>query len=271
MTTDARSFADASAVRATDGPFAYAWEVPDGWQQGRGAYGGLVLGALVRAAEASEADRARRVRVVTGELCAPVLPGAATIAVAHVRRGSGVTYADARVVQGAEVVARASVLLAGDRKVPTPAIERAAPALPPAAAMAVAPPPSPPAPPFTRHVDFRPTGPLPFSGAAEASTRASGYVSMRVPLAAIDAPAMVALLDAWWPAVLAAMPAPRPMATVSYTADLLADPAGVDPAAPLAYTARTEAAAGGFVVELRELWQDGRLLALNQQTFAIIA
>lgn len=266
--TEPHSFLDASAlVAGTDG--TWTWAVPDGWQQGRGAFGGLVLGALVRAAEASEPEVARRPRVVSGELCGPVLPGPTTITVRHLRRGSGVTYAEARAAQGDEVVARASVVLAGDRKVVTPTVTRAAPALPPWAALAVARLPSPPGPVFTRHVEFRPAGGLPFTSATTAT--ATGYVGWQVPLAALDAPAIVGLLDCWWPAIFAAMAGPRPMATVSYTAELIAEPATLDPATPLAYAARVDAAAGGYVVEQRELWQDDRLVALNQQTFAILA
>lgn len=267
MTHHAETFADASAIAARDDG-TYGWQVPDGWQQGRGAYGGLVLGTLVRAATASEPEPARRPRVVSGELCAPVLPGEATIAVSHLRRGSGLTYADVRATQGGEVVARASVLLGADRKVAAPAIARPAPDLPPWTTLPVVALPAPPAPVFTRHLAFRPTGPLPFSGAATAG--AAGHVALRAPLTAVDAPTVIALLDAWWPAVWATLPAPRPMATVSFTAELLVDPATVDPAAPLAYTARVDGGGGGYVVELRELWQGDRLIALNHQVFAIL-
>ena len=268
MTIEPMSFAQASAIAPID-ELHYAWDVPDGWQQGRGAFGGLVLGALVRAAEGSEPDRGRRARVITGELCGPAQPGSTTIAVAHLRRGSGVTYADVRAQQGAEVVAHASVLLAADRKADGPAVTRAAPVLPPWSELPIIAPPAPPGPRFTRHVAYRPTGPLPFSNMPAAV--ATGYVAMAIPLAALDAAAIVGLLDAWWPAVLATMPAPRPMATVSFTAELLVDPATVDPTVPLAYTARVDGGGGGYYVELRELWQHDRLIALNQQTFALIA
>ncbi len=40
--------------------------VPSSWRQGRGAFGGLVLGALTRAAEAAEPDGERLTRAVTG-------------------------------------------------------------------------------------------------------------------------------------------------------------------------------------------------------------
>jgi hypothetical protein len=261
------SFVDASAIRGGDGDFA--WDVPDGWQQGRGAFGGLVLGALVRAAEATEGDRARRPRVVTGELCGPVLPGPTTIRVETLRRGSGVSYLEARARRGDDVLARASVVLAGDRKTDAPPFARPAPALPPRDTLAPAALAAPPGPLFTRHLEYHPTGALPFAGGPTGA--ATGYVGFRVPLPAVDAAALIALLDAWWPAIFAALRAPRPMATVSYTAELVVAPATLDPAAPFAYTARVDAAGGGYVVEQRELFQHDRLVALNQQTFAILA
>ena len=77
---ESTSFRAATTLVAGEGG-TWGWTVPDGWQQGRGAFGGLVLGALVRAAQASEPEAARRPRVVTGELCGPALPGPTTLTV----------------------------------------------------------------------------------------------------------------------------------------------------------------------------------------------
>ena len=80
------SFAEATAVRrVSDDEFVTS--VPDGWQQGRGAYGGLVLGAMARASLAAEPDGARACRCLTGDLCGPVLPGEARIRTEVLRRG----------------------------------------------------------------------------------------------------------------------------------------------------------------------------------------
>jgi hypothetical protein len=45
----------------------YAWDVPTGWLQGRGAWGGLVVAAEVKAAQQSQdsVDPARRVRNIS--------------------------------------------------------------------------------------------------------------------------------------------------------------------------------------------------------------
>ena len=88
----------------------------------------------------------------------------------------------------------------------------------------------------------------------------------RIPGAVRDAAFVAALIDAWWPAALVRT-SPRPLATIAYTLDLLADPAVIDDT-PVLYRGTVPVAADGYFVETRELWTaDGRLLALNHQTF----
>ncbi|MBA3499645.1 MAG: thioesterase family protein, partial [Deltaproteobacteria bacterium] len=41
---------------------AFRLDVPAGWQQGRGAFGGFTIGALIRAIEQRIADPSRKVR-----------------------------------------------------------------------------------------------------------------------------------------------------------------------------------------------------------------
>ncbi|HUQ08269.1 MAG TPA: acyl-CoA thioesterase domain-containing protein, partial [Kofleriaceae bacterium] len=65
------TFATSSALEPA-GERRFLWDLADGWQQGRGAFGGIVLGTLLRAMEACEPDRARRARSLSGEIPAPV-------------------------------------------------------------------------------------------------------------------------------------------------------------------------------------------------------
>jgi hypothetical protein len=90
------------------------------------------------------------------------------------------------------------------------------------------------------------------------------------PAAPLDAAAVIGLLDSWWPCALVAESKPRAMATVAFTAELVADPATLDGAAPFAYRAHLAGEADGYSVELRQLWQGDRLVGLNQQTFAVL-
>ena len=64
------------------------------------------------------------------------------------------------------------------------------------------------------------------------------------------------------------MAAPRPLATIAYTLDIVGGVAGD---APLLYRGTVPVAGDGYFLETRELWtEDGRLVAINHQTFAVI-
>jgi len=260
------------AVRVDDTTSIFT--VPDGWQQGRGAFGGLVVGAMVRAATVAINDDARRVRSVTAELLGPVLPGPATLHVERLRQGSGLSAVRVRLLQdsGAGVVEEqccAVVVLAKSRP-GTPQFQHRVPPTMPRFTdvdeVAVEP---PLGPVFAGHFKFRPTGPWPFSGAPVPV--AAGFIQPRLPIAAFDAAVVAACADAWWPTVLSTLQEVRPMATVTFALELLTDPARLDPTAPLFHDAKSETGVDGYCVEHRALWTpDGLLVAENQQLFAII-
>jgi hypothetical protein len=97
-----------------------------------------------------------------------------------------------------------------------------------------------------------------------------GWVRPREPGAARDAAFVAAMIDAWWPAVLARAKTFRPLATIGFTLELVDDPRDLGDA-PLLYRGTVPIAGDGYFLETRELWtEDGRLLALNHQTFAVI-
>jgi hypothetical protein len=260
-------FANATTIERIDiGRFQA--RIPDGWQQGRGAFGGLVLGTLARAVLAEEPQLNRALRTLAGDLCGPVLPGEVEITTRVLRRGSNQTNMSAELRQGGEVVALASAVLSAPRSLPS----LPPPDAPPPSdwrALPIVELPLPRFPAFARHYEYRSLGP-PFGPTAEAG--AGGFVREceEVALARVDAPALIARLDAWWPALFLVEGGPRPIATVSFVAELLADPASLPPTEPLRYRARVAGQHDGFFVELRELWHGERLVALNQQTFAVI-
>lgn len=244
--------------------------VLDGWQQGRGAFGGLVMGALIRAAQAAEPDASRRVRSVTGEIPAPVGVGEAEIAVVALRRGANVSTWRATMTQAGEVVAQAVAVMGGARRLdarwcaltpPPPSRWEDHSPLPFVEGMF---------PTFAQAFEFRTSGPLPF-GAHDDDARAEGWIRPRAPCATRDAAWVAALADAFWPALLARMDAPRPTATVAFTLQLALEGPSIPDGPPLRYRASCPLLDEGYAVEFRELWtDDGRLVALNQQTFVVI-
>jgi acyl-CoA thioesterase len=267
--------------------------LPDGWQQGRGAFGGLVLAVMVRAAEAAASDAERPLRSLSAQIVGPVQPGEVEIATEVLRAGSAVTSVAARLVQAGQIQAHAVAVFGRARATYAARPIVPAPEPPPWRGRASIPLSSPMLPVFARHLEYWPTGQLPFSephrgspgrsanklsdGASlggvgpDAVQETAGWVRMRRPGRARDAAYVVALIDSYWPGFLAAATGPRPSATLTFSLETLADLAGLDPDAPLFYRARVLGGRDGYAIEARELWgEDGRLVALNQQIFVVI-
>jgi hypothetical protein len=116
--------------------------------------------------------------------------------------------------------------------------------------------------------EFRSTGPLPFTGGTDPV--AEGWVRERNPPAVLDEASIAGLLDSWWPTCLAIETRPRAVATVGYTMQLLVDPRSLPASEPLFYRARGIDSRDNFFVEMRELWSGDTIVAMNQQTFAIL-
>jgi hypothetical protein len=243
-------------------PDRFLLDVPDGWQQGRGAFGGLTLAALTRALAGDFP-----LRSLTAELFAPVLPGPLEIRVETLRAGSGTQVAAARALQSAEVVAHAVAVLGRTRAADLDVTGPRASAPPWRQVKAL--PPGPFTPTFIQHFEIRATSPAPFSGVPGART--SGWIRPRNPGPARDDAFLVALSDGWWPALMARLATPRPAATIAFTLQILGKLDGLDPSAPLYHEADELVIHEGYTVEQRRLYgEDGRLLTMNQQTFAVI-
>ncbi len=273
LTTDDLTAASA-VTRSADDATRFRLRVPEGWHQGRGAFGGLVMGAMTRAMAACEPDSDRPLRSLTGAISAPVLTGAADIEVTPHRRGTAVsTYAASLTQGGGEILAHATAIF-GKKRQDSRRWTPPAPVARPWSAVDVVALGPPLAPEFTQHFELRPFGPPAFAGTPLSRGEdavAEGYLRPRRAPAAIGAPEIVAMADVWWPATFAIETAPRPIATVAFTVQVFLPDAPLDPGAPLLHRARSVAARDGYVVEMRELWSaNGALLALNQQTFVMI-
>jgi hypothetical protein len=264
--TDLAGALTVTRIASTD---RYRAHIAAGWQQGRGAFGGLVLGLLTRAMEEHAPDPTRPLRTLAGEIGAPVLVGEVELQVEVLRQGTGITSLHARLLQQGEVRAHASAIFARDRITDREFLGLQPPMLPPPEEVEVLPVGPPFGPEFGPAFEFRVTGPMPFSGSLE--LRSEGYIRAVSPPRTLRAAEVVALADAWWPTALSREEGPRPMATLTFGLQCALDPAELDPNQPLIHHARALFATDGYLTELRELWTlDGRLVALNPQTFAII-
>jgi len=266
----------------TGSPDRFRLDVPDGLQQGRGAWGGVATGAMVSAAQQADPRPEMQVRTMAAQLVGPVLVGRIEIEVELLRRGSATTTLAARVRDAdGGLLAHGVVVLGSARRgqgMPdgpdwagmAPPDELAAGP----GAVPVVPVGPPLAPEFTLHLELRPIVGLPFGGGDRDVTL--GWVRPRGPVGVRDASVVAALADAWWVAVMARMDRVRPVATLGFTLDLPLDPATLPVEhdgvlSPLLHRGQVVAAREGFVVETRELWTvDGRLASWNTQTVAVI-
>lgn len=239
--------------------------VPEGWSQGRGAFGGFVTGAMVHALEASAPDRP--LRSLTAELCGPLVAGDAAIELSVLRAGNAVTTTAIRFVQHGEVQAHGVGVLGRQRMRDRDQVVERAPALTPWHDVPVVTIDPSFAATFIQHFEIRIVRGAPFAGSPEPIVE--GWVRPKRPGAARDAAYLAACIDCYYPCLFAIEKAPRPMATIAFTFQPF-EFSG-DPDAPLAYRARMIASESGYCVEFRELWTaEGRLVALNQQTMVII-
>ncbi|MFZ5442148.1 MAG: thioesterase family protein, partial [Myxococcota bacterium] len=127
--------------------------LPDGWQQGRGLYGGLVTALLVRALEDSTPERP--LRSLTAELCGPVQPGEVTVELDPLRAGNAVTTTAVRLVQGGEVQAHGVGVMGKPRPVEHRAFSLPPPELKPWREVEVLPVEPPFGPDFARYFEYR--------------------------------------------------------------------------------------------------------------------
>lgn len=268
-----QSFREATHVeRVGDG--CYEAAVPDQWQQGRGAFGGLVFGTLLRAAIAFEQDPTRRVRTFSCDVAGPVLPGSAQVQVRALRRGKSQTNLHVELSQGGAVQASALCTLSGARplgpdteavpRAPTPPPEglsdwQAIDALPTIRG----------GPVFAQHYEYRNVGPVPYT---RGDAYNAGFIRERAGAGALDVPAICALLDAFWPALFGTASKPGSMlsTTASFSAQFLHPDVPLSADVPLFFRGHSVHQSQGFNVEFRELWAGDQLVGLNQQTFVIL-
>jgi acyl-CoA thioesterase len=263
------SFLDATRLTPVgDGRYQCRFTAP--WYQGRGAYGGVVGGVMLRAMEHLLADPGRQVRTLHVHFCAPATEGEAEVRVRLERVGKLVAYATARVENAGGVVALASATFGAARAGAPEYRDVKRPEVPPPHAVDPVPE-DVPMPTFCQFFEYRVcVGSAPYSGAEVAEV--GGWIRPRVPLV-LDAPLCVGLMDAYPPSVLARVESVRPVASVDLTIDFLhALPRpGTREDAHYLRTGRSRVAGGGFTDEHQELWtEDGVLLAQCRQLVAVL-
>jgi acyl-CoA thioesterase len=240
--------------------------IPDGWLQGRTAYGGLSAAMAVHLALQANAESLPPLKAAQVSFVGPVT-AAACFTTELMRRGKSVTQVgvDARVDDA--LVLRAGFVFAAPR-VSTIAHQRVArPDVPGPEACS----PSPVAaslPAHFRNFDVRFCGDaLPISGATEPELLA--WVRLNDASGVSPAAALLALGDCLPPAAMACFTAPAPISSMTWAVDF-AQPA--QHSAWYLQRTRSLAAQDGYSFQIMEMWDaDGALVLVSTQTVAIFA
>ena len=266
-------------------PDEWTWDLPETWLQGRGVWGGLILAGAVRAAELVVSNYnpdvpVPSVRSVSGAMAAPLLAGRARLVTRVIRRGSAVTTIGVDLINSPtnEIAATTNVVIAGPRvtalDVGGPAWEiappddvaaallRGVPDVPDADTAGLA-------PEFFQHLAVRPIQGYP--GQQDPTATTLGWLRLIDENHTADAAWLAAMTDAWWTMSQVGTDGRRPVATVSFHTDLIADPTALDPSDYLLHVGRTYGARAGYVSESRELWtRQGTIAARMSQVVAVI-
>lgn len=251
-----------------EGRYRSRFEAP--WYQGRGAYGGVVAGQILRAMEHVVADPDRPLRSFTVHFCAPATEGEAEVRVRIERSGKLVTHATARTENAAGVVSFATATFGTPRPTTPRYLDAKRPVAPAPNEVGVVPE-EVPMPTFCQFFEYRfCVGSVPYSAS---EPRLGGWIRPKGAPLALDAALCVGLLDAYPPSVLCSLSEVRPVASVDFTVHFFhALPRlGDRPGEHYLRTGVSRWAAEGFAEDLQELWsEEGELIAQCRQCIAVL-
>jgi acyl-CoA thioesterase len=246
----------------------FTFIVPPGFGQGKATFGGLVLGGAVRAMSSSLDKPQRRLRSLQAQLVGSPEAGETTIAIRILRESKTVSTIAAELRQAGTLCVHAVGVFADTRPIDLSWQTLTMPKAPTWETVTAIPSPNPFAPEFTQQFEFRPITGLPFSQGHPATV---GYIKPRLTPRLLDDAFVVAMTDAWWLAAFIGFSAPRPAATMTYTAELHQPANGLDPTVPMLHAGDSVVMSEGYSTENRTLWgHDGRLLATNRQLVTVI-
>lgn len=251
------------------------WTVAPGWAQGRGAWGGLVIAALLRSAETLICEPTQQLRAVTGQFLAPIPVGTIDVPARVLRVGSATTGVRVDAVDESGTVLATLTGVWGVDRAPDVSPDYptwgdlACPVADPWESVPVVGIGPPIGPEFGDRLTFRPISGYPGQGVASTL----GWVGLpdAEPAYRFDAAGLVGLVDAWWPGAIAMVGVGHPMGTISFSAQVVCDPNSISGAEPVLHEGFVTRAKSGFSSEVRRLWSaDGQLLIDSVQSVAII-
>ncbi len=255
------------AVRANPGQVV----VPGSWGQGRAGFGGLAA-ALVYEAMQAEVAEGRPVRSLAITFVGPLMVDTPVSFEAEVlREGKAVSQVLGRAIQDDQVVTLVQGSFGAPRSSTVRVAAEPAPQLPPVDSCQELPYIKGATPEFTRHLAMRwGIGGLPFSGSR--SREMGGWVRLREEEVreTVTASHLLALVDAWPPAVLPHLNSFAPGSSLTWTIEFVQPLPVLDTHEWCRYRAVIEHAQDGYGHCAAALWTgNGELIALSRQTVTV--
>ena len=243
--------------------------IPASWTQGRTAFGGLVAGLVLERLQA-EVVRGRPLQAMQVSFVGPVAADTAARVEAEVlREGKSVSQALGRIVQDGET-RLASLASFGEGResaisveaLPAPEARRPEdcqelPFIPGVV------------PEFVRHIEMRwAFGHFPFSG--KGCRDMGGWMRFREAPEVLTDAHLVALIDAWPPAILPYLNRPAPASSLSWALEMVHPRPSLAPGEWLLYRASIDQAGAGYGHIQAGIWTaEGELVAVSRQTVAV--
>ena len=240
--------------------------LPEGWMQGRGAFGGILAAAALREMRALVAPE-RTPRSVTTLFLGPVGPEPAVMTVRILREGRSVSFTEAEITQAGTVRVRVQAALGADR--PSKLAVETAPTVVPSMKDAVFFPHIPGVTPqFVENVEMRwVEGSFPFT-ARPGGAVVAAFLRFTKP-ASRGYERLLALSDFMPAPVLQQLESPAPASTISWTTHFV-EPDTVPEGEWVYFRYETLAAAHGYCTAVgRMVDMQGRLLAWQEQLHAV--
>ena len=243
--------------------------IPSSWTQGRTAFGGLVAGLVLERLQ-SEVVCGRSLRSMQVSFVGPVVPDTVAAVESEImREGKSVSQTLGRIVQNGEPRLACLASFGEDRESaisvdPLPAPE----ARPPEECQEL---PFIPGvvPEFVRHIEMRwAFGNFPFSG--KGGRDMGGWMRLREAPETLTNAHLVALIDAWPPAILPYLNRPAPASSLSWALEMVYPRPKLAPGEWLLYRASVDQASAGYGHIQAGIWTArGELVALSRQTVTV--
>ena len=245
--------------------------VPALWGQGRATFGGLVAAMLYEAMRL-KVPSGRPVRSLSITFVGPLLMGeAVAFEVEVLREGKSVSQILGRAVQNGAVVAIAQGSFGASRESSVRVEAEPAPAMKALEDCQELPYLAGITPEFTRFLAMRwGQGGMPFSNTP--SRQMGGWVRLRSDVShdRVSEAHLLALVDAWPPAVLSYLKSHAPGSSLTWTIEFVHPLPSLTTHDWCLYQAEIEHALDGYGHIAARLWtKDGQLLALSRQTTTV--